>query len=86
MKIVARFKKLFENYRAEEYDPPSELHWIPASENPFGLDILDCRSITQGMLSTTSDVKVAMTFDKLRSAQGLNARLSRRRVKRQAGL
>ncbi|MEJ2110640.1 MAG: hypothetical protein P8Z37_12160 [Acidobacteriota bacterium] len=71
MGILKRFKKLKEKIREEEkYASPSEPRWIPASENQFGIDVLDCSSITQGMVAMTSDVKVAMTFEELRSSQG----------------
>ena len=70
MGVLARFKKLIGKASAEDPDPLPELHWILASENPFGIDVLDCRRITQGMVSMTGDESVAKTFGMLRSSQG----------------
>lgn len=72
MGIVAGVKRLLKRIREEEgYDSPTGLRWIPASENPFGIRILDCSSITQSMVAMTSEVNVAITFNKLRSSQGI---------------
>jgi hypothetical protein len=72
MKIIDLFRKFYKKLSEEEkYKLLSEPRWIAASENPFGIDVLDCSSITQGMVAMTSDVKVAMTFGNLRTSQGL---------------
>jgi len=72
MGLADRFKKFLRTIREEEkYQPPPEPRWIAASENPFGIEILDCSPITQGMLAITGDVNVAMTFEKLRTSRGL---------------
>ena len=71
MGIVARFKKLLDIIREQgEYNAPVEYHWISASENPFGIDILDISSYTERVVSLTGDATVATTFNKFRSTQG----------------
>ena len=34
-------------------DPLSGVRWVSASENPLGVDLLDCRSFSQSMLAVT---------------------------------
>lgn len=53
------FKNLFGN-KKEENNTKEELPWIEASENPWGLKILDLRPISQTMLSTSKDEKMAV--------------------------
>lgn len=51
-------------------DPLSEVRWLSASESPFGVDLLDCRSFSQSMLAVTQDPKVAETYATLRGSSG----------------
>src|SRR5215831_2001514 len=51
-------------------DPSSRIRWIPAAENRFGVDVLDCSAFAQSMVSTTSDVQIVMRFSELRGSQG----------------
>lgn len=44
--------------------------WIPAAENPFGVELLDCRRFSQGMTATTGDREVAESFLRLRGSDG----------------
>ncbi len=53
-----------------EPDPLQEVRWIPAGENPFGVEVLDCRPVAQGMFSTTQDQSIAAKFAALRSDDG----------------
>jgi hypothetical protein len=48
------FKKFSGKKDKPEMDTPT-LNWIEASENPWGIRLLDLRPITQGMLSTSQD-------------------------------
>jgi hypothetical protein len=48
----------------------SGVRWVSASENPFGVRILDCRSLSQSMLAVTQDPKVAESFGVLRASNG----------------
>jgi hypothetical protein len=51
-------------------DPLESVHWTPAAENPFGVDVLDCAGFAQSMVSVTSSAEIAMRFTQLRSAKG----------------
>ena len=51
-------------------DPLSGVRWITGSDNPFGVDLLDCRSFSQSMLAVTKDPKVAETYTALRGSSG----------------
>ena len=46
------------------------VHRIPAAENPFGVDVWDCRAFTHTMLSTTASAEIARRYVELRSSQG----------------
>jgi hypothetical protein len=48
--------------------------WLRGADSPFGIDVLDCREVTQGMISATSDPDVADTFMRLRQADGVDYR------------
>ncbi len=49
----------------------ASLRWLPVcAENPFDHPILDIRSITLNMVSTTKDPSVAENFSKSRQSQG----------------
>jgi hypothetical protein len=52
----------------------SALLWIEASESPFGIRVLDCRSVAYNMVSTTGDPKVAAKFTELRNSTGRHLR------------
>lgn len=51
-----------QNYALKWYDP--------GPDNPFGIRILDCRSMTWSLLSTTGDPAVAESYLRLRSTTG----------------
>jgi hypothetical protein len=54
------FKKLFGTDKKQETKPSEDnLPWIEASENPWGLKLLDLRPISQTMLSTSQDPQMA---------------------------
>lgn len=54
------FKKLFGTNKKQELKSSEEnLPWIEASENPWGLKLLDLRPISQSMLSTSQDPQMA---------------------------
>ena len=46
------------------------LNWIEASENPWGIKLLDLRPITQGMLATSQDPQMAANAISYRSDDG----------------
>lgn len=48
----------------------AEVRWLPSDQNPLGVDVLDCRSFTQKMLSFTDDPQVIETFMVLRGSTG----------------
>jgi hypothetical protein len=48
--------------------PP--VKWLRPNENPFGVDVLDCRSYATSMLSTTKDLQVANQYGALRTSSG----------------
>jgi Ankyrin repeats (3 copies)/Ankyrin repeat len=54
------FKKLFGTSKKEkERSNEIELPWINSTENPWGLQLLDLRPITQTMLSSSQDPRMA---------------------------
>lgn len=56
-----------EEASAEEYS----FHWIePGPDNPFGIRVLDCRSLTQTVTSATKDPDVASRYSALRESDG----------------
>src|SRR5262245_23890047 len=48
----------------------SQLAWLEADQNPFGLRVLDCRPLCTTMISTTKDPTIAARFTRLRDASG----------------
>lgn len=50
--------------------PDTQAKWIPASENPFGIDVVDCTAFCRSTQSTTDDFTVAASFLKLRASLG----------------
>lgn len=62
-------------FGGQEQPPPSRgplegVRWLPSDENPFGVDVLDCRSFSQRMLAFTDDPQVAENFTALRVSKG----------------
>jgi hypothetical protein len=55
-------------------DPMIQVHWTPAAENPFGVDVLDCAGFAQSMVSVTSSAEIARRFSQLRAATGDHCR------------
>ena len=51
-------------------DPLAEVRWIEAKDNPFGVEILDCRPFARTMIATTKDPKVADAYAALRRSTG----------------
>lgn len=51
-------------------DSFSRLAWIEEGQSPYGVRILDCRSVSRSLLSMTKDASVAQRFAELRSSQG----------------
>lgn len=52
----------------------AELRWLNAIENPFGQRLLDCRSVTRGMISTAQDQATLDRYIRLRSDTGESLR------------
>ena len=48
--------------------PP--LRWLSASDNPFGVEVLDCSVYATSMLSTTKDINLAKKYNDLRASSG----------------
>jgi hypothetical protein len=44
--------------------------WLRPDQNPFGIEVVDCRPLTQTMLSVTGDFEIASRFVVLRAADG----------------
>lgn len=68
-------RDLFRKKPARPSDTPaedefSELRWIEAADNPFGIRVLDCRPVALRWISTTSDPAVAQRFLELRASLG----------------
>lgn len=72
MTLLSRLKGLIGQGRAPAAaaDPMAGVRWIPAEENPFGVELLDCRSYSQSMLSATQNPGIAESFVALRTADG----------------
>jgi len=47
---------------------------VPAAENPFGVDVLDCSAVAQSMVSMTSSAEIAARFSQLRASSGEHCR------------
>ena len=50
--------------------PDTKAKWIPAAENPFGIDVVDCTAFCQSISSLTDDASVALSFSALRASLG----------------
>ena len=59
---------------ADAAEPSSSVRWIPAAENPFGVDLLDCSAFAQSTVSSTSSADVAARFGQLRVSGGEHCR------------
>ncbi len=68
-KFVEKYKE-YQNGQASSPDPFEYLSWIEADQNPFKVRILDCRSVTQTMVSTAAQLKVVESFSQLRHSTG----------------
>jgi hypothetical protein len=55
-------------------DPFSEVHWIPAGDSPFGVEVLDCRSLALKTFSVAQDQKIAERYTHLRFSTGVEYR------------
>jgi hypothetical protein len=53
------FKKLFGKDKKENISSQAELPWINPTDNPWGLKLLDLSSLTQTMLSSSADPRMA---------------------------
>lgn len=64
--------KIFGRPAAPPQEPVTEIEvrWVPASENPWGVDVLDCTSVASSMVATTSSAEVARRFAALRGSFG----------------
>jgi hypothetical protein len=51
-------------------DPLAQVRWIPAAENPFSVDVLDCSLFAASMVAMTSSAEVARRFTELRESRG----------------
>lgn len=56
---------------ADERGQRPDLRWLEASQNPFGMRVLDCRPVTRRWLSVTKNPDMAERFATLRSSTGL---------------
>jgi hypothetical protein len=55
-------------------DPLGRVRWVPATENPFGVDVLDCSAFAESMVSASSSPEVAKRFMELRASDGEHCR------------
>lgn len=51
-------------------DTIASLRWVPAAENPFGVELLDCREFAGGTEAWTRDQTLVASFDSLRRSAG----------------
>src|SRR5579859_5414937 len=51
-------------------EPPFELRWLDASESPFGVRVLDCRSVAHRMISTSKSPEVLGYFASQEALRG----------------
>ncbi len=68
--MLSKLKKLFSSSPPPKPSFGTALRWIEANDNPWGVRILDCRPVSMGWTSTTTDPSVADSFLKLRNADG----------------
>jgi len=48
----------------------TQVRWISPAENPFGVDILDCRATAYSLMAVTRDQEIATKFVNLRGSTG----------------
>jgi len=60
--------------RSARDEPLSRVRWIDAHDNPFGVELLDCRSFAQSMLAVSGDPRVAESYALLRASLGEECR------------
>jgi hypothetical protein len=51
-------------------DQPAKPRWLAADQTPFGIEVLDCRPLTQTMLAVTGSFDIATNFTTSRQADG----------------
>jgi hypothetical protein len=51
-------------------DPFAHLAWVEAEQSPYGMRVLDCRSVCHSLVSTTADKNLAERFVELRESTG----------------
>jgi hypothetical protein len=51
-------------------DPATYVRWVPADENPFGVEVLDCALFVRSMVATTSNPEIANRFAESRGSRG----------------
>lgn len=70
--LWSRFKSMFGRREPApgQDDPMTNVRWVPAADNPFGVELLDCRASAGGMLAMTGNQQVAASFATLRSSDG----------------
>jgi len=51
-------------------DQPAKPRWLASNQNPFGIEVLDCRPLTQTMIATTGSFDVAAHFTSSRQDDG----------------
>ena len=56
--------------KRDPLDFARDLHWIASSDNPWGVDVLDCRPVALCWASATNDPAVAASFGELRNSDG----------------
>ncbi len=59
-----------QNSESASGDSVSKPRWLEATDNPFGIRVLDCRPVVLVMVSTTTDPNIARSFVELRSSSG----------------
>jgi hypothetical protein len=65
----------FKKFLGKKDEPEANtltLNWIEASENPWGIKLLDLRPVTQGMLSTSQDPQMAANAVSYSSDDGIS--------------
>ena len=72
MTFWSQIKDFFGGKRAA---PPADdslegVHWVSASDSPFGVDMLDCRGFSQSVVAATQDAAISSRFVALRTSKG----------------
>ena len=61
--------RLTETNQAPTSVPPP-VRWLAPNENPFGVEVLDCRVYAASMIATTADPQIAKQYSGLRTSSG----------------